>query len=111
MSNLSLFPEIQCPPAAIREQNEALVHRLSGLIYEAEFITPQEEADLLARVDQEPWLNELQRRVQHYGYKYDYRSRRIDESMRVGSVPEWMTILSARLLSVGYIAELPVRQL
>jgi alkylated DNA repair dioxygenase AlkB len=39
--------------------------------------------------------------VQHYGYRYDYRSRSVDPSMYLGELPEWARGLDARLLGAG----------
>jgi len=63
-----------------------------GLIYEPAFITQKEADGLLHEIDSahEQWLNDLSRRVQHYGYKYDYMARRINQSMRLGPLPVWV---------------------
>jgi len=50
-----------------------------GLRYLADFITPEQHDELLQSVDAEPWLTDLKRRVQHYGYKYDYPARKTDQ--------------------------------
>ncbi|MCY4518445.1 MAG: hypothetical protein OXB99_14540 [Acidimicrobiaceae bacterium] len=55
-----------------------------GLEYRPEFLTPSEEADLLGRIDTLEWLTDISRRVQHYGFKYDYSNRRLDEPARIG---------------------------
>lgn len=64
---------------------------IQGLKYVADFITQSEEAELLGALDGEPWLADLKRRVQHYGYRYDHGSqgRSINASRpiaRVGSI-------------------------
>ena len=33
-------------------------------------------------------------RVLHFGYKYDYTNRKLDETARIGPLPEWLTQLS-----------------
>ena len=43
-----------------------------GAFIVAEFVTPAEEARILQRIAAAPWLTDLSRRVQHYGYRYDY---------------------------------------
>jgi hypothetical protein len=48
---------------------------ISGLQYCPNFITAEEEQALIEIIDQQTWLNDLKRRVQHYGYKYDYKAR------------------------------------
>ena len=37
----------------------------------------------------EPWIKDLKRRVQHYGYRYDYKARTIDAKDKLGDLPEW----------------------
>ena len=44
-----------------------------GAVVVPDFVTPAEEARILLRIAEAPWLTELSRRVQHYGYRYDYR--------------------------------------
>ncbi len=36
-------------------------------------ITEAEEERILLRISQAPWLTDLSRRVQHYGFRYNYR--------------------------------------
>ena len=55
-----------------------------GLEYRPAFLTPSEEADLLGRIDTLEWLTDISRRVQHFGFKYDYSNRRLDEPARIG---------------------------
>lgn len=35
--------------------------------------------------------------MQHYGYKYDYKARRIDQSFFIGEISNWMKFLCERL--------------
>ncbi|WP_419921745.1 hypothetical protein [Candidatus Poriferisodalis sp.] len=53
-----------------------------------------EEADLLGHLDAAEWLTDLSRRVLHYGYKYDYSNRGLDDSARIGPLPEWLAHLT-----------------
>ncbi len=71
--------------------------RAGGGDYISDFITSEEETDLLAAVDREIWKNDLRRRVQHYGYRYDYTERNITASDRLGSLPIWVREISERL--------------
>jgi alkylated DNA repair dioxygenase AlkB len=70
-----------------------------GLTYLAGYVPPSDEDVLLMAVDAEPWLSDLRRRVQHYGYRYDYKARKVDSSMYLGPLPEWAQTLAARLVS------------
>src|SRR4051794_38857247 len=78
-----------------------------GLKYVAGFVADPDEAALLAAVDAEPWLADLKRRVQHYGYRYDYKARKVDPSMYLGPLPAWAQPLAARLVADGHMAMAP----
>ena len=68
-----------------------------GLEYRPEFLDASQEDGLLAHIDDSEWLTDLSRRVMHFGYKYDYTSRRLDETARIGPLPEWLAQLSNRV--------------
>lgn len=78
-----------------------------GLTYIPNFITPDVETLLLHTIDQQPWLTDLKRWVQHYGWKYDYTARRVDASMRLGPLPDWLMDYCQRLYDDGYFPKLP----
>jgi len=78
-----------------------------GLKYVSGFVTAPDEAPLLAAVDAAPWLSDLKRRVQHYGYRYDYKARRVDPSMYLGPLPDWAHRLADRLMSDGHMPTAP----
>ena len=42
-----------------------------GAVIVPDFVTPAEEERILLRIAQAPWMTELRRRVQHYGYRYE----------------------------------------
>jgi alkylated DNA repair dioxygenase AlkB len=69
--------------------SEPGIATVKGLRYLPDFITPRQEDALLQQIDAQPWLTDLRRRVQHYGYRYDYKARSVDVSMRLGPLPEW----------------------
>ncbi|MEM8528543.1 MAG: alpha-ketoglutarate-dependent dioxygenase AlkB [Bacteroidota bacterium] len=80
---------------------------IEGLSLINNYISLEEEQALLAQIDAQPWLLDLKRRVQHYGYKYDYRARRIDVSMKIGALPDWANGLAERLQQEGYFKSIP----
>ncbi len=80
---------------------------INGLTYWPVFLTPQEQETLLAAVDARPWQNDLKRRVQHYGYRYDYKARRIDLSMRIGELPDFAVPVAQRLVHDGLMTQIP----
>lgn len=74
-----------------------------GLTYAAGYLTPTDETLLLAAVDAAPWRADLKRRVQHYGYRYDYTARTVDPSMYLGPLPAWSQPLADRLTADGHM--------
>ena len=63
-------------------------------------VTEAEEQRILLRISQAPWMTDLSRRVQHYGYRYNYRggptNGRRDPAP---AFPRWATVIGERLSS------------
>jgi alkylated DNA repair dioxygenase AlkB len=78
-----------------------------GLSLLPDFITEAEERELLSVIDQQPWLSDLQRRVQHYGYRYDYTARQVTADLYLGALPNWLQPLALRLHCEGLFASPP----
>jgi alkylated DNA repair dioxygenase AlkB len=81
---------------------------IDGLVVLLDFIADAaEERALLERIDAQPWSDALRtRRVQHYGWRYDYGQRTLD-SARLGPLPPWLAELAARLVRSGCVKQLP----
>lgn len=71
---------------------------IKGLKLIEDFIPQDFQEELIDKIDEGKWLNELKRRVQHFGYKYDYRARMINNSMKVNDLPEWVSPVVDRML-------------
>jgi alkylated DNA repair dioxygenase AlkB len=84
-----------------------LFSKVPGLLYIPEYITEVEHSEFWQSINAENWLDDLKRRVQHYGYKYDYKTRFIDYSMKIGALPEWVIPLTKKLYQEGYMLALP----
>lgn len=80
---------------------------IPGLRYVPNFLTTETHERLLAEVDSQPWLLDLKRKVQHYGFRYDYRSRSVDVSMRLGDLPPWAADVARLLLERGLTDRMP----
>lgn len=80
---------------------------IPGLTYIPDFITQGEENALIAAIDMQPWLSDLKRRVQHYGYKYDYKARSVTKESRLGPLPDWILPLAQKLQSEHLFRDLP----
>lgn len=90
--------------------NATAAARVQGLAYVPDLIPPDAQARLLQEIDSLPWMTELRRRVQHYGYRYDYRSRSVDRSMRLGELPAWALAVAETLQKLGLLSR-PADQL
>ncbi len=80
---------------------------IPGLSYLPDFVSVEEAETIVRHIEAAEWSTELARRVQHYGYKYDYKSRRISEEMRVGELPAWLLMLGERLVQQGIFSVVP----
>lgn len=80
---------------------------ISGLTYIPDFISAQEHDFLVAQIDQQSWLTDLKRRVQHYGYKYNYKARAVGNDAYLGPLPEWFSSLSKKLHDDGIFPSVP----
>ena len=72
-----------------------------------DFVTEAEESSLLGAIDGAAWLGDLRRRVQHYGYRYDYTKRNITEDDKIGELPDWSLPIADRLVADGIFSSRP----
>lgn len=71
--------------------------RPAGLTYISQFLSAKQQETIVNCVDGMEWRNDLERRVQHYGWRYDYRARTVDADMRIGPLPGWLLEVALRL--------------
>lgn len=86
---------------------QEIIRNIPGLEYRLSYITEAEETEFLNWIDRQPWITDLRRRVQHYGWKYDYKARKVDPSMRLGDLPPILSRIAARLRKDGLIGAVP----
>jgi len=72
---------------------------VKGLGYLKNFITPEEATELLTYIDNQPWRKDLQRRVQHYGWVYNYKNRSVSPADCLGPLPEPFQKLAEKMVS------------
>lgn len=72
-----------------------------GAICLPSFISSEEEAVLVSHLDAGAWNTDLKRRVQHFGYRYDYKARAVTSDAYLGPLPEWLRDLADRLATAG----------
>ncbi len=70
---------------------------IRGLTYIPDYVSADEEQTLIAHIDQQSWITDLKRRVQHYGYRYDYKVRAVTSDAYLGSLPDWLQPLAQKL--------------
>ncbi|THV14217.1 alpha-ketoglutarate-dependent dioxygenase AlkB [Rhizobium rhizophilum] len=79
-------------------------HVPTGASLIPDWITPVHETALIAFLDAGDWSGEMKRRVQHFGYRYDYRARSATLDSRIGPLPEALQALAERLVAEGRFA-------
>lgn len=60
-----------------------------------------------AAVDASAWLTDLKRRVQHNGYRYDYKARQARREDRIGPLPDFLKGVAKRLACEGVFSKPP----
>lgn len=80
---------------------------IAGLHYIPNFIDAETEVNLIQTTDAHPWQTNLKRRVQHYGWRYDYKARNVSSDLRIGSLPDWLQSYAVRLQQEGLFNETP----
>lgn len=78
-----------------------------GLTYLENYISENKADRLVQDIDAAPWRTDLKRRVQHYGYRYDYKARQARREDYLGSLPELFQHLAERLTAEGHFQTLP----
>lgn len=78
-----------------------------GLSYIDSYLTEPEQQALITAIDSQAWITDFKRRVQHYGYRYDYKARAVHDTMRLGDLPDWLSGIAIRLRDDGWISEIP----
>lgn len=103
MTQLDLFSSEQSLPS----NDLRLIGQVNDLMFLENYVTQAEHDQILTAIDNEPWLNDLKRRVQHYGFRYNYKSRSIDYKMYIGALPNWSKPICRRLVEDRLIRYLP----
>ncbi|GAQ85696.1 hypothetical protein KFL_002490140 [Klebsormidium nitens] len=70
---------------------------IPGLVCIPDFVSEEEERELVAAVDDGNWHRLAKRRVQHYGYEFKYQSRNVDPTAELGAFPPPLQSVSQRV--------------
>jgi alkylated DNA repair dioxygenase AlkB len=93
--------------ASLFEEATPIAPAIAGMSYIPHYIDESTEASLLEIIDSQPWMNDLKRRVQHYGWRYDYKARNVTSDLRIGELPDWLQYYAVRLQHGGLFTEMP----
>lgn len=80
---------------------------IPGLTFIPHYIGEPEFFPLLKFIDEQPWSSALQRRTQHYGYRYDYTKKTVDRSMYLGPLPPLLDKLASEFVEEGFFLDKP----
>lgn len=77
----------------------ATIPNVEGLIYVKDWLSVEEELEIVKKLDHPDkcWSNDLKRRVQQYGYKFNYVTRSLDMESNVGPLPDFLQSVGNRL--------------
>ncbi len=89
-----------------QSEKEVSIDVIRGLRYIENYINEHQHDWALDWIDRQPWIHDLKRRVQHYGFKYDYKARKVDRDMHIGKLPEWLKRLSQKLHKDGHLPKM-----
>jgi alkylated DNA repair dioxygenase AlkB len=84
----------------IKKPNFIEHQSIPGLYYAENIISPEEEREIIENINKEEWLDDLTRRVQHYGYKYNYKKRKIEKDDYLGELPKFTKKLQKRIFKL-----------
>ena len=71
-----------------------------GLAVHPEFVSAEEERELVEGIEGNQWVKLTNRRVQHYGYEFVYGENTVDRQGRKGEMPVWVETLREKLRGV-----------
>ena len=94
-------------PTVVETHAEPPAIDIPGLVYEPNFLDEEHERRLVDWIDKQRWSSDLKRRVQHYGWRYDYKARGVDPSNRLGELPPLLAELARRLYESRLVPQMP----
>ena len=80
---------------------------IPGLYLTEHYLSEAEANAVVRQLDMQPWMTQLRRRVQHYGFIYDYKRRRVGWDMHLGDLPDWLRSIAVRLHGEGIFVREP----
>ncbi|KAJ3087559.1 Alkylated DNA repair protein alkB 8 [Quaeritorhiza haematococci] len=94
-----------------RSPLDALVRDVPGLLLFRDIIDPETERTILEELEEGPWLHMRDRRVRHFGYRFNYSTNYVDMPKgddlhtsgegTLNPLPSWCTSIIERYLSLA----------
>lgn len=91
--------DLQSPPSGMSG--------IPGLDYFPSFLSEERQKLIMECIDSAPWMTDLTRRVQHYGWRYDYSSRFVTEDMKADPLPAALSDVAEKLRQRGWFERTP----
>ena len=86
------------PHNVLSPPGDALDRLVPGLKLVENFITVDEEDSILHKLDEkDAWIEEMSRRVQHFGFPFNYRNMMLDFSTDTPEFPEVVEVVAKRI--------------
>lgn len=95
------------PELAIENYRDSEIKKVPGLVYLPNYLKKDDQDDLLQVIDRQSWSIKEQRKIQEYGYKYDYQDGSFVASTYLGTLPDWAQSIAVRLAKDGLILNVP----
>lgn len=80
---------------------------LNGFHVIDNFITEQEEKEMMESIDSKDWSKLMMRRVQHYGFEFNYRSRDVNPKQKLCDMPDFIDFMLPKIESAMRCFEIP----
>ncbi|VVU94978.1 2OG-Fe(II) oxygenase superfamily [seawater metagenome] len=79
------------------------MEKIKGLSFIENLITLDEEKKLLSSINLNLWDNSIKRRVQHYGIKFNYKTRKADQNIN-NKFPDWIEDILQKLKDITLLS-------
>lgn len=87
--------------SALKGFPKTSVREIPGLTYFPQYLSLNEQTELLKIIKQKTWSIVMDRRIQLYGYKYEYKNGLLVSSSYLGTLPNWLDQIVSRLEREG----------
>lgn len=95
------------PELAIENYRDCEIKKILGLAYISNYLKKAEQDNSIKIIDQQNWSIKDQRKIQEYGYKYDYEDGSFVASTHLGTLPDWAQTIAVRLAEDGFTVNVP----